>query len=161
MEVVASEKIGHSYSLRKKDIVPKKKRGPKPRALTWKMSQYKRREANAKERERQGVINTGFDKLREVIPHPGPSSGKCEKLRKIDILHVAISYIRALKNLLDTGDAGENTFSNSLFSIVSEKNIESFVKKYKDQSQEAVEEGENKIESITASPVGNKGDEKL
>merc|ERR1719347_1191961 len=128
MEVVASEKIGHSYSLRKKDIVSKKKRGPKPRALTWKMSQYKRREANAKERERQGVINTGFDKLREVIPHPGPSSGKCEKLRKIDILHVAISYIRALENILEKGDAGVNEFANSLFAVTSKEFLENNLK---------------------------------
>ena len=55
---------------------------------------YRRKEANARERQRQGEINTGFDKLREKIPHPGPSNGKCEKLRKIDILHVAIEYIR-------------------------------------------------------------------
>ena len=58
------------------------------------VSRYRRKEANARERQRQGEINTGFDKLREKIPHPGPSNGKCEKLRKIDILHVAIEYIR-------------------------------------------------------------------
>ena len=61
----------------------------------WKIvPRYRRKEANARERQRQGEINTGFDKLREKIPHPGPSNGKCEKLRKIDILHVAIEYIR-------------------------------------------------------------------
>ena len=58
------------------------------------MTRERRVEANARERQRQGEINTGFDKLREKIPHPGPSNGKCEKLRKIDILHVAIEYIR-------------------------------------------------------------------
>ena len=60
----------------------------------WLFVRYRRKEANARERQRQGEINTGFDKLREKIPHPGPSNGKCEKLRKIDILHVAIEYIR-------------------------------------------------------------------
>ena len=71
-----------------------KKRGPKPRLRSAGMSRYRRKEANARERQRQGEINTSFDKLREKIPHPGPTNGKCEKLRKIDILHVAINYIR-------------------------------------------------------------------
>ena len=73
-----------------------KKRGPKPRLRSAGMSRYRRKEANARERQRQGEINTSFDKLREKIPHPGPTNGKCEKLRKIDILHVAINYIRSV-----------------------------------------------------------------
>lgn len=77
-----------------KDGSGPKKRGPKPRLRSAGMSRYRRKEANARERQRQGEINSGFDKLREKIPHPGPSNGKCEKLRKIDILHVAINYIR-------------------------------------------------------------------
>jgi hypothetical protein len=68
---------------------------------------------------RQGEINKGFDVLRERIPHPVLSKGKCEKLRKIDILHVAISYIRALENILESGEAGINEFANSLYSVVS------------------------------------------
>ena len=88
------------YKLRKKledarggDSGPKK-RGPKPRLRSAGMSRYRRKEANARERQRQGEINTSFDKLREKIPPPPPTNGKCEKLRKIDILHVAINYIR-------------------------------------------------------------------
>jgi hypothetical protein len=68
---------------------------------------------------RQGEINKGFDLLRERIPHPVLSKGRCEKLRKIDILHVAISYIRALENILESGEAGINEFANSLYSVVS------------------------------------------
>merc|ERR1719510_434408 len=94
-----------------------KKRGPKPRLRSAGMSRYRRKEANARERQRQGEINTGFDKLREKIPHPGPSNGKCEKLRKIDILHVAIEYIRALENLLDTGEVGIHEFANSVYAV--------------------------------------------
>ena len=67
---------------------------------------YRRKEANARERQRQGEINTGFDKLREKIPHPGPSNGKCEKLRKIDILHVAIEYIRYCYITLESTEVG-------------------------------------------------------
>jgi len=100
-----------------------RKRGPKPKMKSPAYSKYRRNEANAKERERQGEINTWFEKLREKVPHPGPISGKCEKLRKIDILHVAINYIRALENILDRGDPGVNEFSNSLFSVVSEDKI--------------------------------------
>jgi hypothetical protein len=72
-----------------------------------------------RERMRQGEINKGFDVLRERIPHPVLSKGRCEKLRKIDILHVAISYIRALENILESGEAGINEFANSLYSVVS------------------------------------------
>ena len=68
---------------------------------------------------RQGEINKGFDVLRERIPNPVLSKGRCEKLRKIDILHVAISYIRALENILESGEAGINEFANSLYSVVS------------------------------------------
>ena len=37
--------------------------------------------------------------------------GKCEKLTKINILHVTINYIRAMENLLTTGDSGVNSYS--------------------------------------------------
>ena len=76
-----------------------KKRGPKPRLRSAGMSRYRRKEANARERQRQGEINTSFDRLREKIPHPGPSNGKCEKLRKIDILRVSIMYIRLVQTV--------------------------------------------------------------
>jgi len=96
----------------------RKRRGPKPKPLTAGMSRYRRREANARERQRQGEINKGFELLRERVPHPTLSKGKCEKLRKIDVLHVAISYIRALENVLESGEPGINDFANSLYSVV-------------------------------------------
>ena len=46
------------------------------------------------------------------IPNPVLSGrGKCEKLTKINILHVTINYIRAMENLLTTGDSGVNSYS--------------------------------------------------
>ena len=99
----------------------RKRRGPKPKPITVTMSRYRRKEANARERQRQGEINKGFEDLRERIPHPVLSKGKCEKLRKIDILHVAISYIRALENVLESGEPGINEFANSLYSVVSQE----------------------------------------
>ena len=99
-EDTAATDLKCKYKLRKKledaragDSGPKK-RGPKPRLRSAGMSRYRRKEANARERQRQGEINTSFDRLREKIPHPGPANGKCEKLRKIDILRVSIMYIR-------------------------------------------------------------------
>merc|ERR1719270_895171 len=122
-EDTAATDLKCKYKLRKKledakagDSGPKK-RGPKPRLRSAGMSRYRRKEANARERQRQGEINTSFDKLREKIPHPGPSNGKCEKLRKIDILHVAINYIRALENILESGDPGVHHFANSVYKV--------------------------------------------
>ena len=37
--------------------------------------------------------------------------GRCEKLTKINILHVTINYIRAMENLLSTGDSGVRSYS--------------------------------------------------
>ena len=89
-----------------------KKRGPKPRPKTAPMSKYRRKTANLRERQRMGEINSAFERLRDKIPNPVLSGrGKCEKLTKINILHVTINYIRAMENLLTTGDSGIRSFS--------------------------------------------------
>ena len=92
-----------------------KKRGPKPRPKPLPMSKYRRKTANLRERMRMGEINTAFENLREKIPTPLASNkGRCEKLTKINILHVAINYIRALESILDTGDAGVQVYGTSI-----------------------------------------------
>ena len=90
-----------------------RKRGPKPRPKTAPMSKYRRKTANLRERLRMGEINVAFEKLRDKLPNPMAQAGKakCEKLTKINILHVAINYIRAMENLLETGDSGVQSFS--------------------------------------------------
>merc|ERR1711935_163913 len=90
-----------------------RKRGPKPRPKTAPMSKYRRRTANLRERLRMGEINVAFENLRDKLPNPMAQVGKakCEKLTKINILHVAINYIRAMENLLETGDSGVASFS--------------------------------------------------
>ena len=90
-----------------------KKRGPKPRPKSAPMSKYRRKTANLRERLRMGEINVAFEKLRDKLPNPMAQAGKakCEKLTKINILHVAINYIRAMENLLETGDSGIHSFS--------------------------------------------------
>ena len=40
--------------------------------------------------------------------------GRCEKLTKINILHVTINYIRALESIIDTGDAGVQVYGTSI-----------------------------------------------
>merc|ERR1711997_4338 len=92
-----------------------KKRGPKPRPRPQPMSKYRRKTANLRERQRMGEINVGFEKLRAKIPTPvQPQSAKCEKMTKINILHVAINYIRALESIIDTGDAGVHVYGTSV-----------------------------------------------
>ena len=90
-----------------------RKRGPKPRPKSAPMSKYRRKTANLRERLRMGEINVAFEKLRDKLPNPMAQAGKakCEKLTKINILHVAINYIRAMENLLETGDSGIASFS--------------------------------------------------
>ena len=85
-----------------------KKRGPKPRLRSAGMSRYRRKEANARERQRMGAINVAYDRLKDTIPLPSVGLGrqKCEKLTKINLLHIAINYIRSLQDILDTGEVG-------------------------------------------------------
>jgi len=79
------------------------------------MSKYRRKTANLRERQRMGEINTGFENLRAKIPTPAQAqNAKCEKMTKINVLHVAINYIRALESILDTGDAGIHIYGTSV-----------------------------------------------
>jgi len=93
-----------------------KKRGPKPRPKSAPMSKYRRKTANMRERMRMGEINKAFESLQERIPAlaTAASKGKCEKMTKVNVLHVAINYIRALENILDSGDAGVNVYGTAV-----------------------------------------------
>ena len=89
-----------------------RKRGARPaRPKTphsSKMSKYRRKTANARERQRMGAINVAYDRLKDTIPLPSVGLGrqKCEKLTKINLLHIAINYIRTLQDILDSGEEG-------------------------------------------------------
>jgi len=126
-------KKGKSYALRECSIKKRKeterrknqprKRGPKPRPKSAPMSKYRRKTANLRERLRMGEINTAFENLREKLPNPVQSGkGKCEKLTKINILHVTINYIRAMENLLETGDSGVRSFSDMVKNPLRDEN---------------------------------------
>ncbi len=113
--------LGRRKKKKEKTKQPPKKRGPKPRPRPLPMSKYRRKTANMRERQRMGEINNAFDVLKDKIPVlsnlPSSSSGRCEKMTKINVLHVAINYIRALENILDTGDAGVNVFGTAVVQV--------------------------------------------
>lgn len=67
------------------------------------LSKYRRKTANAKERERMREINNAFHALRNAVPggHVAkPEKG--ERQTKLNILKLAMNYIEALSEVLET-----------------------------------------------------------
>lgn len=66
------------------------------------LSKYRRKTANARERNRMREINMAFESLRSVIPHMATTQapGANEKLTKITTLRLAMKYIAALSAAL-------------------------------------------------------------
>lgn len=94
-----------------------KKRGPKAKPKSQPLTRYRRKTANLRERIRMGEINTAFENLRQKIPQSESSTsnrGKSEKLTKINVLHVAINYIKAMENIINTGEPGVQVFGTSV-----------------------------------------------
>ncbi|XP_076057896.1 uncharacterized protein LOC143035152 [Oratosquilla oratoria] len=98
------------YSLRTKSILKRieseknrqcdKKKEPKTKQKPPPLSKYRRKTANARERNRMREINDAFVTLQEALPSlPCPDA---EKLTKITVLKLAVNYIKALANVLDT-----------------------------------------------------------
>lgn len=79
------------------------------------LSKYRRKTANARERNRMREINCAFETLRRAVPHISNSivSGN-EKLTKITTLRLAMKYIQALRQALDTNNPEPNQLSNFL-----------------------------------------------
>lgn len=75
----------------------------KPKQKAAPLSKYRRKTANARERNRMREINQAFESLRRVIPQmafsQGPGSN--EKLTKITTLRLAMKYISSLSSILD------------------------------------------------------------
>merc|ERR1712083_14901 len=96
---------------------------PKKRLL----SKYKRKTANAKERDRMKKMNDVFATLKSVIPVDGKIDKEEEKETKVTTLRSAIHYINYLKQLIEECDAGlvdKNEFGVGEDERNSEPNIE-------------------------------------
>ena len=79
-----------------KDNFPKKR----------KLSKYRRKAANAKERERMKNMNDVFATLKSVVPDYNKDPPEEGKETKVETLRSAISYINYLKQLIEDCDAG-------------------------------------------------------
>merc|ERR1712117_79241 len=68
------------------------------------LSKYRRKTANAKERERMKKMNDVFATLKSVIPADGKADNEEEKETKVTTLRSAISYINCLKQLIENDE---------------------------------------------------------
>ena len=78
-----------------------KKRGPRPKKLTLEEKLKKRADANDRERERMGKLNTAFNALRHLLP----KHGNDRELSKFETIQIAKNYIKALNHTLEVGEA--------------------------------------------------------
>lgn len=116
--VVAAVK-GDKYSLRPRsvrrvtEVAPKSSadteitktkssKSYRPKQKPAPLSKYRRKTANARERNRMREINMAFETLRNVIPHMPTTQapGANEKLTKITTLRLAMKYIATLSAAL-------------------------------------------------------------
>ncbi|XP_063592146.1 helix-loop-helix protein delilah-like [Penaeus indicus] len=121
----------------RQEVSPKRPGRSKSRPAP--LSKYRRKTANARERHRMRDINNAFDSLRKVLPeamevHASPSS-----MTKITTLRLAVSYIRALTEVLedDTDNdllALQNSLQNSLQQTLHKSLNHSFQKKSASES---------------------------
>lgn len=91
-------------SIRKRIETERNKNLPKqrkPREKPAPLSKYRRRTANARERQRMHEVNCAFEKLKTTIPHHKLNQIDEKKDTKITTLRCAISYIKSLSDLLE------------------------------------------------------------
>lgn len=88
----------------------KQKQKPAP------LSKYRRKTANARERNRMREINQAFETLRQVVPHiQAPQvPGTNEKLTKITTLRLAMKYISTLSAALNGPEPGSSSTPDTL-----------------------------------------------
>ncbi|KAG8263532.1 neurogenin-3-like [Homalodisca vitripennis] len=95
---------------------PSARKKKKSKQKPGRLSKYRRKTANARERSRMREINEAFEALRRAIPHLTPCNDNAgEKLTKISTLRLAMKYITALSNALtdSPGESdGESFFSD-------------------------------------------------
>lgn len=94
---------------------PSARKKKKSKQKPGKLSKYRRKTANARERSRMREINEAFEALRRAIPHLTPcTENNGEKLTKISTLRLAMKYITALSNALS--DSPGESDAESFFS---------------------------------------------
>lgn len=124
------------------------------------MSKYRRKVANAKERERMKLVSEAFDKLSSVVPvykmmtasspNIGPSPQQISQqnedqnknpVTKVSTLRCAIAYINSLQKLIE--DANRGVLDPSLYTLPEEEEMQTKItenpkkkaKKVKDSSR--------------------------
>merc|ERR1712130_830965 len=70
------------------------------------LSKYRRKSANAKERERMKKQNDVFEVLKQILPTDKAKKKEEDKETKVTTLRSAIEYINSLQSLLDDCEAG-------------------------------------------------------
>lgn len=101
-------------------------RQPKDKIKPPPLSKYRRRTANARERDRMKEINDAFDKLQSSLPSIQRVDGK-QKITKFTILKHALNYIASLRDILgfepapasQDDDIGSESFSLRPASVTS------------------------------------------
>lgn len=98
-------------SIRKRMETERNKNLPKtrkPRERPAPLSKYRRRTANARERQRMHEVNVAFERLKATIPHHRLKQIDEKKDTKITTLRCAITYINSLSELLDDLEDGKS-----------------------------------------------------
>lgn len=112
------------------ELNTKQSKGHKSKQKAAPLSKYRRKTANARERNRMREINQAFETLRRVIPHMQATQmpGANEKLTKITTLRLAMKYISALSTALSSANEIEplSSYSADFDSFFLESDGESF-----------------------------------
>merc|ERR1712088_477624 len=96
-------------SVRKRLEIEVKMAQPKTKGRMSKkarLSKYRRKSANAKERERMKKQNDVFEVLKQILPCDKAKKKEEDKETKVTTLRSAIEYINSLQSLLDDCEAG-------------------------------------------------------
>merc|ERR1719507_2249300 len=96
-------------SVRKRLEIEVKMKQPKTKGRISKkarLSKYRRKSANAKERERMKKQNDVFEVLKQILPCDKAKKKEEDKETKVTTLRSAIEYINSLQSLLDDCEAG-------------------------------------------------------